>query len=89
MRLFETSENQVTDSPTPRNNEASNALLQDIQPCEGAHNRESSRKGMYLRYTSSNRPTATVERLIVAVNEQRKGIFLRRECHHTQRTGYE
>ena len=26
-------------------------------PYDGAHNHESSRKGMYLRYTSMNRPT--------------------------------
>ena len=33
--------------------------LQDIQPYDGAHNRESSRKGMYPWHTSSNRPTKT------------------------------
>ena len=31
--------------------------MQDIQPCDGAHNRGSYRSGMYPRYTGSSRPS--------------------------------
>ena len=57
MRLFETNENEAIDSPTPRNNEAKITHCKMYNPMMELTNRESSRKGMYLPYASSNRPS--------------------------------
>ena len=58
-----------------------------IQPHGGAHNRKSSRKGKYLRYTSSNRATKTrrARPLSARMRMETSGNNVRREernaCH--------
>ena len=58
MRLFETNENEVRDSPTPRKNEAKMLHCKVYNPMMELTTYESSGKDMYLRYTSSTKSEA-------------------------------
>ena len=59
MRLFQSNENEGIDSPTTRNNEAKMPHCKIYNPLMELTTVRARKRAMYLRYTSSNRPTKT------------------------------